>query len=129
MESILGKSDSLLTNLYERVGVTHSRLQLELDRLINKQPEVTGDGIKGGQYINSELQHVMQKAEQVKVDFTDEYLSVEHFILALMELKNNELSLFLQRQGVTKQNLQAEIEQMREDSVWYHKIQRRRMRR
>ncbi|MBS4210647.1 ATP-dependent chaperone ClpB [Bacillus sp. FJAT-50079] len=107
------KSDSLLTNLYERAGVPRSSLQLEIDRLINKLPQVTGKGIKGGQYINSELQHVLQKAEQVKADFTDEYLSIEHFILALMELKNNELFLFLQRQGVTKQALQAEIEQMR----------------
>lgn len=36
------KNDSLLTNLYEHLGIARSSLQLEIDRLIEKSPKLPG---------------------------------------------------------------------------------------
>src|SRR4051794_6549214 len=91
-KALAEKSDSLLTNLYEHLGIGRSSLQLEIDRLIEKKPQVTGDGIKGGQYLHADLQHLLDIAERERIAFEDDYLSVEHFVLGLLELRNNELS-------------------------------------
>lgn len=107
------KSDSLLTNLYEYLGVPRSSLQLQLDELLAKIPEVTGSGVQGGQYVSANLQKVMNDAEREKATFEDEYLSVEHFALALMEQKKNALTHFLAQSGVTSEKLREEIEKIR----------------
>lgn len=112
-KALTEKNDSLLTNLYEHLGIARSGLQLELDRFMDKKPQVTGDGVKGGQYLHADLQHLLDRAEKERISFEDDYLSVEHFALALMEQSNNELTLFLSRQGITKPLLKIEIEKIR----------------
>ncbi|CAM4059163.1 ATP-dependent chaperone ClpB [Lederbergia lenta] len=112
-KALAAKNDSLLTNLYERLGIARSSLQLEIDQLLEKKPQVTGEGIKGGQYLEANLQRLLDSAEKQKKSFEDDYLSVEHFALALMEQRNHPLTLFLSRQGLTKVRLKEEIEKIR----------------
>ncbi|MCJ8005990.1 ATP-dependent chaperone ClpB [Lederbergia wuyishanensis] len=112
-KALSDRDDSLLNNLYEHLGLGKSALQHKINEVLNKKPEVTGSGVKGGQYLSSDVQNLMNHAEKEKESFEDEYLSVEHFVLALMEQKGNELAIFLVQHGITKQHLRAEIEKVR----------------
>ena len=59
----------------------------KVNLLIEKKPQVTGAGVKGGQYLSANLLQLLSDAEKEKLDFEDDYLSLEHFALALMEPK------------------------------------------
>ncbi|GIN57416.1 ATP-dependent chaperone ClpB [Lederbergia ruris] len=110
---LLEKSDSLLARLYEGLGVAKSEIQQQLDRYMATKPQVTGEGIKGGQYLSSDLQSLLREAEKAKEKLEDEYISVEHIALALMKLSNNQLSRFLSQKGITEKNLKNEIDRIR----------------
>ncbi|MCR2820997.1 ATP-dependent chaperone ClpB [Lederbergia panacisoli] len=112
-KALSDRNDSLLNNLYEHAGLGKSTLQHEIHQLIEKMPQVTGSGIKGGQYLSLDMQNLMNNAEKEKESFKDEYLSVEHFALALMDQKRSELTIFLVQHGMTKQKLRTEIEKVR----------------
>ncbi|MBS4198672.1 ATP-dependent chaperone ClpB [Bacillus sp. FJAT-49732] len=112
-KALSDRYDSLLNNIYEHLGLVKSALQLKINEILDKKPQVTGSGVKGGQYLSSDVQNLMNQAEKVKASFEDEYLSVEHFALALMDLNRNELTLFLDQHGITKHHLRIEIEKMR----------------
>ena len=60
------KNESLLNTIYEKLGLTRSELQLEINRLIGKKPKVTGDGVKGGQYLSKHLQQLLTTARKSK---------------------------------------------------------------
>ncbi|MCJ7840372.1 ATP-dependent chaperone ClpB [Lederbergia sp. NSJ-179] len=112
-QSLLEKNDSLLAHLYEHLGVGRSEIGQEIDRLIALKPQVTGEGVKGGQYLSSDLQNLLRSAEQVKEKMKDDFLSVEHVGLALMKQPNQEITRFLRQKGVTEEKLKSEIEKIR----------------
>ncbi|MBS4218021.1 ATP-dependent chaperone ClpB [Bacillus sp. FJAT-49711] len=112
-KTLSDRNDSLLNNLYEHFGLGKSALQYEINHLIEKKPQVTGAGVKGGQYLSSDVQNLINNAEKEKGSFHDEYLSVEHFVLALMDQNSNELAMFLVQHGLTKEKLRAEVEKVR----------------
>ncbi|GIN74073.1 chaperone protein ClpB [Bacillus sp. J14TS2] len=111
--ALLEKNDSLLAGLYERLGIGKSEIQQQIDQYIAAKPEVTGEGIKGGQYLSSDLQNLVRTAETVKAKMDDEYVSVEHMALALMKLPYNEIYKFLAQKGITEKNLKNEIDRIR----------------
>ena len=112
-KELLDKPDSLLSSIYEQLGVGKSELQHEVNRLLDKKPQVTGAGVKGGQYLSAPLQNMLTIAEKEKQSFEDDYLSVEHFALALMELNNHEITAYLHSHDITKEKIKLIIEQIR----------------
>lgn len=112
-KSLIDRNDSLLSTLYERLGLEKRKLQLELDNILNQKAQVTGQGVQGGQYLSSLLTTLISKAEEEMKGFEDQYLSVEHFALALMEVSNNETSRFFFRNGITKSNILEEVKEIR----------------
>nr|WP_249308218.1 ATP-dependent chaperone ClpB [Lederbergia citrea] len=112
-QAFLEKNDSLLGNIYEHLGLVRSELQWKLNNLIEKKPQVTGAGVKGGQYLSSDLQNLLTATEKEKNIFEDEYLSVEHFALSLMDQKHHEITSFLLQHSITKKKLREEIEKIR----------------
>ncbi|RST75217.1 ATP-dependent chaperone ClpB [Siminovitchia acidinfaciens] len=113
LKALIDRNDSLLSTLYERLGLTKGQIQLELDKVLDQKPQVTGQGIQGGQYLSSPLSTLISKAEEEMKGFEDQYLSVEHFALALMEISNNETARFLFRNGITKSNILEEVKEIR----------------
>ncbi len=111
--ALLEKNDSLLARLYEHLGLGKSEIQQQIDQFIAAKPEVTGEGIQGGQYLSSDLQNLLRVAEKVKDKMKDEYISVEHIAVASMDLPNNELSKYLALKGITEKNLKNEIDRIR----------------
>ncbi|MBP1915684.1 ATP-dependent chaperone ClpB [Lederbergia galactosidilytica] len=111
--ALLEKNDSLLARLYEHLGLGKSEIQQQIDQFIAAKPEVTGEGIQGGQYLSSDLQNLLRVAEKVKEKMKDEYISVEHIAVASMDLPNNELSKYLALKGITEKNLKNEIDRIR----------------
>ena len=112
-KALIDRNDSLISMIYERLGLTKDQIQLELDKILDQKPQVTGEGVQGGQYLSSSLSALISKAEEEMKAFEDLYLSAEHFCLALMEMPNHEISRFLSLYGITKESILDKVNEIR----------------
>jgi len=78
--------DGITQLLLKKVGVDPNSFIVKLDEIINKYPRVSGDGKI---YISNELNGLGLKAEEILRSMNDEFLSAEHFLLALSKDKKN----------------------------------------
>ncbi|MBM7717406.1 ATP-dependent chaperone ClpB [Siminovitchia sp. FSL H7-0308] len=112
-KALLEKSDSLLTSLYERLGLAKEAMIGQIDQLLDQIPEVYGQGVQGGQYVSSALGELIRKAEEQRVAFKDAYLSVEHVALALLDMEHHDITRYITKQGITRDVLLKVITEIR----------------
>ena len=72
--------------LLEQAGVAVSAARQAADQALNKLPQVQGaTGGPGQIHLTSRLSQVLAKAEDERTSLKDDYLSVEHVLLAMVE--------------------------------------------
>ncbi|MBE2283102.1 MAG: ATP-dependent chaperone ClpB [Prosthecobacter sp.] len=101
LTALLEQEGGIATPLFEKAAVNASAasaLKSQVSSLLAKLPKVTGGS--GGLYLSNEFRELMTKAEDEQKKLKDEYLSVEHVILALFKTKT-ELSEALKQAGLT----------------------------
>ena len=79
LKSLL-EQDSLATSILTKAGVNLSQFQQELDRYIQKQPKISG-GISSV-YLGRSVDALLDKADKYRKEYQDEFISIEHIILA-----------------------------------------------
>ncbi len=85
-----------------------------LDRAVDKIPKVTVGGRAQGQiYISSELDRALAEAEAQAKQMGDEFVSVEHIFLGIMECANSEVAEVLRTFGINKTGFLAALKQVR----------------
>ncbi len=96
--------------LIQKVGADPRTIEAELDRNLQNAPKVTGQPAANG--VSSKLQSTFQQAFREAERMKDEYVSTEHFLLALAE-DNSPAGRALKGAGITKKSLETAIEAMR----------------
>ncbi|MGE8205203.1 ATP-dependent chaperone ClpB [Heyndrickxia sp. NPDC080065] len=109
--ALLDKPDSLLTSIYNRLGVNTADLRGFFKEILKKKPQVSGSN--QNQYISAQLNSLFVEAEKETKKLDDEYISVEHLILALMKLHSNEIVEYLHKKNITTEMLKSEIMNIR----------------
>jgi ATP-dependent Clp protease ATP-binding subunit ClpB len=99
----------LASSLLEQAGLSVPSVRQAVEQALAKLPQVQGAGASPGQlHIASRLNQVMAKAEDEQRVLKDDYLSVEHVILAMVQ----EGGVF-KKLGLTKERLLAALQQVR----------------
>ncbi|MDQ0174653.1 ATP-dependent chaperone ClpB [Bacillus chungangensis] len=106
---LIDKPDSLLQTVYKRLGLEKTSLLPVINHMLEKKPQVFGNQQGSGQYVSPSLQQLLTAAEKEKAALEDEYLSVEHLILALMEQNQHEITQFLQQHDITSAKIRKEV--------------------
>lgn len=75
-------------------------------------PKVLGEGV-GNVYITRKVEEVLIKAEEFSKQFEDSYVSVEHLMLAIIEIDNNQVSKILKQYNITKDNFLKVLSEVR----------------
>jgi len=99
--ALLEQEGGIATPLFEKAAVNPAAaqgLKSGVEAVLAKLPKVSGGS--GGLYLSNEFRELMTKAEDEQKKLKDEYLSVEHIILALFKTKT-ELSDVLKQAGLT----------------------------
>ncbi|CAM3947385.1 ATP-dependent chaperone ClpB [Catellicoccus marimammalium] len=99
-------------SFYEDLGVNVDAFEQKIDQQLDALPVVSGN-VQYGQVMSQNLYRLLQEGSQLMTQFQDEYLSTEIVLLALMELKNHPLTVYLTQQGITKEKMKKEIEELR----------------
>ncbi len=82
----LVEQDGLIPRLLERGGIDIEAYKKGLTDEIKKYPQVSGPGAQPGQiYVTQRLNSVLVKAQDTAQKMQDEYVSVEHIFLAILE--------------------------------------------
>jgi ATP-dependent Clp protease ATP-binding subunit ClpB len=86
LAALLDRPDGLVRGLLERLGIAVEPLRAALDRELKRRPQVAVRGAEPGNfYVSARLQGVLVRAGDEAARLKDEYVSVEHLLLALVE--------------------------------------------
>ncbi len=86
LAALLEQPEGLVPRLLKRMDVPLSALQEDVVRELEKKPRVSGPGAEPGKvYITQRLNKLLVKAEEEARHLKDEYVSVEHLLLAFVE--------------------------------------------
>ncbi|KAL9260872.1 Chaperone protein ClpB4, mitochondrial-like protein [Drosera capensis] len=80
VKALLQQKDGLARRILTKTGLDNSSVLQFVDDFISKQPKVTGD--ISGQIIGPQLASILDRAQKYKKEFGDEFVSVEHLLLA-----------------------------------------------
>ena len=98
--SILGTPDSLISTLLRNMNADPDGLSRGAKELIEKKPRVSGGG---GQYLSQQLSDVLKRAETEAQAMGDEYVSVEHIFLGLLEKGGGALRRLFSERGIDRE--------------------------
>ena len=83
--ALLDQPDGLVPRLVTQVGADAGRLEAELESELSRRPRVSGPGAAPGQvFLTQRLARLLDAAEGEAKRLKDEYVSVEHLVLALL---------------------------------------------
>jgi ATP-dependent Clp protease ATP-binding subunit ClpB len=99
--SLLRQTDGLVRPLLERLEVAPRSIEQQLEAELAKRPKVSG---VTDQYLGSELRTILDSAESEMSKLKDEFVSVEHFLLALASSQST-AGRILRTAGVTREKL------------------------
>src|SRR5262245_46222468 len=106
--ALIRQPDGLVRPLLEKLGVRSQSIEERLVSELSKRPKVSG----GDQYLGSELRTLLSSAEAEMSRFKDEFVSVEHFLLALVN-SQSAAGRLLRSAGVTGEKLMQAIAAIR----------------
>jgi ATP-dependent Clp protease ATP-binding subunit ClpB len=107
---LLDQSEGVTRPLLDKLGVSTSTLKQRLQDLLDKRPKIQGTGIQT--FLGSELRESIDSAEKEMARMKDEFLSAEHYLLALADSKTDAAKV-LQESGVTRARLMEALQQVR----------------
>ncbi|WP_085910137.1 ATP-dependent chaperone ClpB [Kiloniella majae] len=112
LKVMLDDSEGLATNLITAAGGNPSKAREDVDRALAKLPKVSGQDV-GQVYLAPETARVFEQAEQIAKKAGDNYVTVERLLIALALSKEAESGKILKNAGLTAQNLNAAINDLR----------------
>ena len=84
--ALLDQPDGLVPRLLTQAGADADRLRAEIEADLSRRPKVTGPGAAPGQvFVTQRLSRLLDTAEREAHRLKDEYVSVEHLLIALLE--------------------------------------------
>ena len=109
LKAILENDKDIPSFLFKKANADVRKIEKELDSLLQKQATVSGDSM---QYPSQALAQTLLKANSYLKEFNDEYVSIEHLLLALLSA-NDETTKLLKQNNVTETNLKNAIKELR----------------
>ncbi len=98
LASLSQKNESIALSLLKKIGTDINYLRVNISAIIDKLPKVSGSSVSN-QFVSSDFQRVLDDAVKSAGSLKDEYVSIEHLLIALSEDKSpagkllNELSV------------------------------------
>ena len=109
IKGLLLVDENVVDFLLKKIGVNTGQLETRLEELLAKLPKVSNPQ---QQYLSSDANQVLTKAQGYLKEFKDEFVSVEHLLLALQSGKDD-VAKMLKELGVSEKDLKLAIAELR----------------
>ena len=108
LKGLIMVGEDIANFLFQKMGVNVTQLKLSIDKEIEPFPRVSG----GDPTLSRELNSVFQKANDIASKMEDQFVSIEHLLLAIINEKNS-ASQIMKSLGASPKMLEAAIMELR----------------
>ena len=108
LKGILEVDENVTPFILKKLNVNTAIFSKTLDKIVESYPKVSG----GQPFLSNNANQAIAKATTYLKEFGDEYVSIEHLLLALLATKDT-ISQLLKDNGVTEKDLKAAITELR----------------
>ena len=105
---VMHSGENVVKYIFQKLNVNTNLIMGAVEKEIQKCPKVTG----GEPYLSREANEVLQQAVDLASKMQDEYVTLEHIILALFRT-NNAVSRIMKDAGVSEKELKMAIDELR----------------
>ncbi len=116
--ALLDSDGGLIPSILRRQGMDADLLLGEVDTAIRRLPQVSGSGLEPGKiYISPETERILVAAEKLADKAKDDYVSVEHVMLAILDAPTQAIREIFRRHGITREGFTAELAKVKTSRV------------
>ena len=116
--ALVDQEGGLIPQLFKKMGVDTDNLLALLDGAIGRIPAVSGSGREPDKiYISPVTDKIFNEAERLANSMRDEYVSVEHVMLAVFDHATDEIKNIFRSLGITKDAFLSELKKVKTDRV------------
>jgi ATP-dependent Clp protease ATP-binding subunit ClpB len=108
LKAILETDENVSNYIFKKLNINEQILESKLEEIVNSYPKVSGQQ----SYLSNTSNTVLQNAEKELREFKDEYVAVEHLLLALLATKDKIASL-MKDVGFDRNSLIKAIKELR----------------
>ncbi len=114
LAALIGQEEGVVSSIFKKLGVNMLEIEGAIRAVLRSMPKVAPDmpGGIGQIYLGQEMLRVFQQAEREAKAFGDEYISVEHLFLSLIEVKTFAADL-LSRANITHDEVLKVLKEIR----------------
>ncbi|MFY9175023.1 MAG: ATP-dependent chaperone ClpB [Peptococcia bacterium] len=109
--ALLTQENGLIPRLLEHSSMNPARITEDLQQVLQKAPAV--HGYEGTLQLSNVIIRVLGKAEKEAQDMKDDFISVEHILLALLAAGEHDLQNFFRRHGLTRELILSSLKAVR----------------
>lgn len=117
LKALLQQQEGLLPRLLQKINIPVAELLRSTDELLGRKPSISGSGASTvRRYASQSLIHLLEEAEKEATKMQDEFVSVEHAVLAMVSdssRDNRELRELFVSRGLTREKLMSILAEIR----------------
>ena len=113
LAGLVKQDGGLIPQLLKKMNIDTDIFGQEVDRKISALPKVTGSGRSNEVGITADCDRMLNSAEKIASDMKDEFISVEHIMLALIDCKDRDVSQLMKNFAITKENFLSALMSVR----------------
>ncbi|MDR0886565.1 MAG: ATP-dependent chaperone ClpB [Clostridiales Family XIII bacterium] len=110
--ALLTQEDGLIPRLLELRGIDKHDMIQEVETALNKIPRVSGAG-NDSIYASRRFQSLLNDSEKIAKQFNDDFISVEHLYIALLQERNTPSAQIFKSHNLTKDLFYEELSKVR----------------
>ncbi len=107
--ALINDEDSLIANLFTKMGVNTADFLADLETLLSRKPKVSG----GQNYLSQNLNNILNNAGNQAKAMGDQYVSVEHLFLEMLKNPGKELSAIFRKYQIEKDRFLLALSEVR----------------
>jgi ATP-dependent Clp protease ATP-binding subunit ClpB len=113
-EALLEQEDGLIPELLKKMGASPEAVLNAVRAEVEKLPGVTGPGREPGKiYVSQQVDSLLAAAQSTAERMKDEYVSVEHIMLAMLDKPDEAMSAVFSRFNITKDGFLSALSSVR----------------
>lgn len=89
----LNEDESIFKRTLERANIDTEILKDKYEQKLKQYSVVKGDNVQYGQYISPKLNELFNKADKIKEEMQDDYMSMEHILKAAIEVDQTTIDI------------------------------------
>ncbi len=109
LKGILDTDENVAPSIFKKLGLNPSVFEQALDSIVTSYPKVSG----GDQYLSKDGNQSLQKALSYAKEFGDDFVSIDHMLLALVKAKDS-VGQLMRDHGLSEDDLKTAIQDLRQ---------------